>query len=69
MIVKPMLRMGRKKFMDRQLAIQPLGPCYNVQNKVNEGFRLIASDPLPSYLFIPLRHAPRTLFPIVNLSS
>jgi hypothetical protein len=63
-----MLRMGRKTFMDRQLTIRPLGPCHNGQNRVNEGFIPIASDPLSSYLFIPSRHAPRTLFPTESLS-
>jgi hypothetical protein len=60
--------MGRKTFMDRQLTIRPLGPRHNGHNRVNEGFIPIASDPLPSYLFIPSRHAPRTLFPIEILS-
>jgi hypothetical protein len=34
---------------------------------VNEGFSPIARDLLPSYLFISLRHATRTLLLTVNL--
>jgi hypothetical protein len=34
----------------------------------NEDLIPIASDPLLIYLFIPLCHAPITLFPIENLS-
>jgi hypothetical protein len=60
--------MDRNPFMASHLAIRPLGPCHNGQNRVNEGLIPIASDPLSSYLFIPPRHAPRTLFPIENLS-
>jgi hypothetical protein len=60
--------MDKKPFMDSQLAIRPLGLRHNGQNRVNEGFIPVASDPLPSYLFIPSRHAPRTLLPTENLS-
>jgi hypothetical protein len=60
--------MDRIPFMASQLAIQPLGPCHNGQNQFNEGLIPISSNPLLSYLFIPPRHAPRTLFPIENLS-
>jgi hypothetical protein len=63
-----MLRTDRKIFMDRQLTIRPLGLHHNEWNRVNEGLIPIASEPFPSYLFIPSRHAPRTLFPIVSLS-
>jgi hypothetical protein len=66
--VRKTLEMGRNTFMDKQLAIRPLGPRHNRHNKVNEGFIPIASDLLPSYLFIPSRHAPRTLFPTEILS-
>jgi len=55
-------------FMARKLAIRPLGLRHNGHNRVNEGFIPIASDPFLSYLFIPLCHAPRKLFPIENLS-
>jgi hypothetical protein len=38
--------MGRKIFMDRQLAIRPLGLRHNGQNIGNEGFILIAELPI-----------------------
>jgi hypothetical protein len=65
--IRPMLQMIRKKFMTGQLSIKPLGPHHNEQNRVHEGFIPIASDPLPSYLFIPSHHAPRTLLLTTNL--
>jgi hypothetical protein len=67
--VRSMLQTNRNPFMNSQLTIQPLGPCHNRQNIVNEGFIPVASDPLSSYLFIPSHHVPRTLFPIENLNS
>jgi hypothetical protein len=57
--------MGRKEFM---ACHQTIAPCRNGHNNVNEGFSPIARDLLPSYLFILLRHAPRTILLTVNLS-
>jgi hypothetical protein len=64
-IVRLTLRMGRKEIM---VHYQTIESCHNRHNGVNGGFIPIASEPLSSYLFIPSRHASRTLFLIDNLS-
>jgi hypothetical protein len=63
--IRSMLRKGRKEVMVCHKAV---GLRHNRQNMVNGGFIPIASEPLPSYLFIPSCHAPRIFFLFENLS-
>jgi len=63
--IRVMLQMGRKKFMVHH---QTVGLHHNRSNRFNEGLIPVASDPLSSYLFIPLCQATRTLLPTENLS-
>jgi hypothetical protein len=66
--IRPTPRTDIKDIYRKTTHHPTVGACHNRHNKVNEGFIAIASYPLPSYLLIPSRHAPRTLFPIENLS-